>query len=326
MPTDDEQSNGAADFASSNVKEILVGGVTDASEDDGCHIQNRPRRSRTKSVKIRENREAEAEASKAVASNHSRPPLKDTTNLQIAPSVRIGYSSADDSNSLPSSCGATSPDSSDGDDDDDDDDCGYNDDDGSVSEAPSPPSLNDSGAATATDACVRSRVDNIHTNQHRPNYLEATERCDFSSIEDVNKWFPPYSSRGAFNCPQSLINAADTRKGKSLVVRDWRKLSMKQQSAKWDSILLAQQKQKQPSARKVRRASDVDTTSVQEQQRRKRRTLADDMNESEDERAWERVLTSNDRAAQRRNKKNERAREKTQQRKQQQQPTVRRKC
>ena len=325
MPTDDEQSNGAAGFASSDVKEFLVGVVTDASEDDGCHIQNRPRRSRTKSVKIRENREAEAEASKAVASNHSRPALKDTTNLQIAPSVRIGYSSADDSNSLPSSCGATSPDSSDGG-DDDDDDCGYNDDDGSVSEAPSPPSLNDSGAATATDACVRSRVDNIHINQQRPNYLLAREKCNFSSIEDVNKWFPPYSSRGAFNCPQSLINAVDTRKGKSLVVGDWRKLSTKQQQKKWDSILLAQQQQKQPSARKVRRASDVDTVSVQQPPRRKRRTLADDMNESEDDGAWERVLTSNDRAAQRRNKKNERAREKTQQRKQQQQPTVRRKC
>ena len=170
---DDEQSNGAAGFASSNVKEILVGGVTNALEDNGCHIQNRSRRSRTESVKVRENREVEAEASKAVASTHSRPPLKDTTNLHIAPSVGNGYNSADDSNSLPSSCGATSPDSS-----DDDNDCGYDVDDDSVSDTPLPPSLNDSDAAKAADACVRLRVDNIHINQQRPNYLLAREKCD----------------------------------------------------------------------------------------------------------------------------------------------------
>ena len=174
---DDEQSNGAAGFASSNVKEILVGGVTTALEDNGCHIQNRSRRSRTESVKVQENREVEAEASKAVTSTHSRPPLKDMTNLQIAPSVGNGYNSADDSNSLPSSCGATSPDSSD-DDNDNDGDCGYDVDD-SVSDTPSPPSLNDSDAAKAADACVRLRVDNIHINQQRPNYLSlAREKCD----------------------------------------------------------------------------------------------------------------------------------------------------
>jgi hypothetical protein len=293
--------------------------VTNASEDDRGHIQKGSQRLSTEMVKVRGNREREAEEAKAVASNHSRHPLKDNTNLQIAPPVGNGYDSADDSDSRPSSCGAERSEVVD-DDDNDGDDCEYGDD-GSVSDVPS--------NAARADVHARSRADNFK--QDRPNYMEARERCDFSSIESVNLWFPPYSSRGAFNCPLSLINALDTRKGKSLVVRDWRKLSTKQQLEKWDSILLAQQqqKQKQPSTRKSRRSLDVDTVSVQQPPRKKRRTLADDRNESEDDGAWERVITSKYRAIQRRNRKNEKARGKTQQRKQQQQqqqPTVRMKC
>ena len=86
METGDAQSNGTTGFASSAYRNSVVGVVINAPEDDGCRTQKG-----------------------TVVSNHSRPPLKDTTN-QIASPVRNGYDSgADDSDSLPSSCGATSP-------------------------------------------------------------------------------------------------------------------------------------------------------------------------------------------------------------------------
>jgi hypothetical protein len=309
MATGDEQANGTNGFASEDDRGTVNCVVSNAPEDDGCRIQKGSRRSRIESVKVRKNREEDTEVAKAVASNHSRPPLKDKTNHCIASPVGNGHDSADDSDSLQSTPGFEGVD--DGDDDD------YDDDNYDYDCVGSPP-LKDGSAANDADVHVWSRADNFK--QDRPNYMEARRKCDFSSIESVNHWFPPYINKGKFNCPISLMNAADTRKGKSLVVRYWRKLSTKQQSEKWDGILLAQQqKQKEPSAHKSRQSTEVNTTSSVQPPRKKRRTLADDRDESEDDGAWERVLTSNERAEQRRRKKNEAAREKTQQRKQQQQ-------
>jgi len=236
MATGDEQANGTTGFASEDDQGTVDCVVSNAPEDDGCRIQKGFRRSRIESVKVRKNREEDTEVAKAVvASNHSRPPLKDKANHCIASPVGNGYDSADDSDSLPSTPGFECVDDGDDDDYDDDDydnDCGG-----------SPP-LKDGSAANDADVHVWSRADNFKQKQDRPHYMD-------SSIQSVNHWFPPYTNKGKFNCPISLINAADTRKGKSLVVRDWRKLSTKQQSEKWDGILLAQrQKQKKPSARK----------------------------------------------------------------------------
>lgn len=122
---------------------------------------------------------------------------------------------------------------------------------------------NNDNNSECDDSCsvsniARSRAENF--NHDQLHYMEARERCDNSSIESVNLWYPPCNNKGTFNCPLSLINKANTRKVKSLVVRYWCKLSAKQHGNKWDDMLLTQQQKKQFLLPKLWQSLDVNAT------------------------------------------------------------------
>ena len=288
METGDEQAGDVAGFGNENSRGI------DRRQDDISSAQRQPGRSRAPSLKVRENRVAEVEAQAIAVERSRRAPLKDKTNL-LSPIQ-------DDESSTSSSPSAQTP-------------------------TTTPRSLNNSDSISTASPLLNN--DDVHApskadrfNQaHRPDACEARTKCDFTSIESVNHWFPPYSGKGSFNVPFSLIGQATDPKRRATIVREWRMLTTKQQEKKWDDILAKQQKKNQRShnPRQMSIANSPNGCDETQQPRysKRRRTLEDDKNESEDDDAWNRIFTSIDREFERKERRNKKGREKTQQIRQQ---------
>jgi hypothetical protein len=290
MERGDKQAEDSCGFVTENSRGI------DRRRRDGINITGRRSgRSRKASLKVRESWAAE----EVDANTAERAPLTDKTNLLTSP-IQDDESSvsvyADEEPFLPSP----------------------------TSSSPLPlKSKND----TAKIAVVAHRA-NRFKQSHRPDASEARARCDFTSVESINHWFPPYSGKGTFNCPFSLIQQAVDQKGRATIVREWRMLTTKQQGERWDVILAQRQQKKRQEHQHNPRQVMVGNTPVdggssgehetlQSCNLKRRRTLEDDRNESEDENALDRVLTSVGREFERRERRNKKSREKTQQAQQQ---------
>ncbi len=121
---------------------------------------------------------------------------------------------------------------------------------------------------------------------------------------------PP--SKGTFNCPLSLINAATTKRGKARIILNWWMLTPKQQKEKLDAVY---DNQLVPQVGLVSDSSNVDNIMLAQPRHRKRRTLAEDrdllvkFSGNEDECA--KVLRAQERQLERKERQNAKNREKT---------------
>jgi len=137
-----------------------------------CSVTGRSKRSRTESVKLRENQEFE-DAVKTATSNKVRRALSNSTNQSFTIDEEdTGKSSSTSSSNNASTNARVHTDSS-------------------VSVTQKPPS-------------------NVDRLRQKPTITRKEQlKCDFNQIESVNKLFPTQKGKGQFNCPWRFINEAE---------------------------------------------------------------------------------------------------------------------
>jgi hypothetical protein len=190
-PTADDHLSLSTTFRGGNLPHLTT-------EVDESAVTGRPKRSRTESFKLRENREFQ-DAIRAVSSTKVRHALSDSTNQ----SITIDGEDAEKSFSTSSSNNASTN--------------AY--------------VHTDSSSVSTISAAQEKPPSNVDRLRQKPpiSLQDQLSNCNFNNPQSVNEWFPTQKGKGQCNCPPAFINKAVDATGKASRVRLWRSYSPKQQ-------------------------------------------------------------------------------------------------
>lgn len=297
METGDGQTEGGdgSGVTRRTKRRSATSGIDGSEGHSSVQVQRRPIRLKTATAKVRENREVEAvlkskaveaattaktavpkaDASFLVAADQNQPNVC-SNDCYFSPScsVHSTEASASELSELVGSLSLKDDAWSDSDSDGDDEATSETGDDVDEKENNEKDNITDDDSMSPAKARIRF------------NRRDGECNCDFESHDSINYWYPKYKSKGDVDIPLFLVRAARSKRGKAVIVKEWRRLTKAQQylRVKEERDRFHSLRERERNNRRKRSVDDiaVEVGDVGNQQpappRKKRRTLDDDRN------------------------------------------------